>query len=334
MTRREWADQLGGADRLARLPDGYLVNTGALAEAVLCCNKPSCGGHHLIDEHPAGGFVATSDDPEAECPSFRLSREECLCWRLDLPHLMRDIAETLSITPAPEPLGGTLWRLGAITKRRVPVLLSFAPNNSDHVRNAAIAAAQKQETFVFFVPKEQSASQPLEQLVTSNAGRLGILADHIALDQRRQLVAVIELEERWRDLAAEPASRQSPLRVPPGTPWSDIVIRVTDRETMKVSTCRGGEVKTFSRDGLGLNNQRRDGTPKQVWSFLLFIAGKNALPRPKDQRDRDMLKNRVRDLNRLLQRIVDGIENEPPIRLGRTRDAPGYHWALSVRSDV
>src|SRR5207247_8219374 len=112
-----------GRDCMHRLPAGYFKTARKLADAVPCRNRPCCHRPHVVDELANGTLVASAIDTDVCCRSFRLAHEERVCWRLDLAHIMRDIAETLSIAGTVEQLSRDLWKLGTITKRRVPVLL-------------------------------------------------------------------------------------------------------------------------------------------------------------------------------------------------------------------
>jgi hypothetical protein len=333
-TKAEWRMRLGGdaADSLGSL----LKITAGVTEALPCAHRPGCGGFHEIRELSGGRWIAVSADDERPCSPFDVRQTDLAIYRFDLDGFLVGIAETLTIDRHIDRLGPTLATLGTLTKRRVPVFLSFASTAAKHRENLAAARIRASGEFVFFLSHPCPDLTAIEREVGDCRGRSSVLTGLLEVDRRGRLLATTELTDLWPALAAEPARPVDPLRVPAGTTWADIVFHLTDRETLKVSTRTGGDHKTFTRDGLGMNNQRTKlNTAKAQWTLLVTIAQDhpNGFDQPKNAKARTDTANHVSDLNTLLARLVDPAPSPRPIRKGRKADDNGYRWDCSFRAD-
>lgn len=333
-TRAEWRFRFGGevADALGSL----LKITEGRAEALPCAHKPGCGGSHEIRELSGGRWTAVSADDERPCSPFDVKQSDLAIYRFDLDGFLAGIAETLTVDTHIDRIGPSLATLGTFTKRRVPVFVSFARTARTHRENLAMARTRASAEFIFLLSHACPDLTAVEREVNDSCGRLHVLSAMLEIDRRGRLLATSEFSDLWPDLAQEPSRPVEPLRVPVGTVWADIVFHLTDRETLKVSTRAGGDHKTFTRDGLGMNNQRSKlNAPKAQWEMLLTIAQEypTGFEEPKNMKARTAATNHVRDLNSLLSSLVDPAPTPRPIRKSRKADDDGYRWDCSFRAD-
>ena len=333
-SRAEWRLRFGAevADALGSL----LKITEGKAEALPCSHRPGCGGFHEVRELSGGRWIAVSADDERPCTPFNVQAVELAIYRFDLDGFLAGIAETLTVDAQVARLGPTLAILGSFTRRRVPVFVSFGNTARQHRENLAMVRAQRASDFIFFIAHPCPGFADVERELSACQGRWDALTELLEIDRRGRLLATSELSELWPDLAIEPSRPVDPLRVPIGTTWADIVFHLTDRETLKVSTRAGGDHKTFTRDGLGMNNQRSKlNAPKAQWEMLLTIAQEfpTGFEEPKNMKARTAATNHVRDLNILLSSLVDPAPTPRPIRKCRKSDDDGYRWDCSFRAD-
>lgn len=333
-TKAEWRMRLG--KDLAGASGDLLKITDGEAEALPCSHQPGCGGFHEVRPLSGGRMLAVSSDTERPCSSFEVRRCDLAVFRFDLEKYLREIADTLTLDAHIDRIGLTLAALGSITKRRVPVFLSYASRPQRHRENLAAIRARNPDDFIFFVSHICTELSAVEGEVKIAGGRPSVLAGLLELDRQGRLTASCELTDLWPDLALEPKRRVEPLQVPDGTCWADIVFHLTDRETLKVTTRAGGDHKTYTRDALGMNNQRTASSePKDAWALLLLIASRhpNGFPQPRGEKDRTTAANRVREINELLSDLVSPSPTPRPIRKSRKTGDDGYRWDCSLRAD-
>jgi len=283
-----------------------------------------------------GRWTAVSVDDERPCRPFDVRQPDLAIYRFDLDGFLAGIAETLTIDTYIDQLGPSLATLGTFTKRRVPVFVSFGSTAKKHRENLAVVRTRAPADFVFLLSHPCPDLIAIEREVSDSRGRSSVLTGMLEVDRRGRLLATSELSELWPDLAIEPPRPIEPLRVPVGTTWADIVFHLTDRETLKVSTRAGGDHKTFTRDGLGMNNQRSKlNAAKAQWKLLLMIAQRfpSGFDQPADGKARTDTANHISDLNALLSRVVDPAPTTRPIRKSRKADDDGYRWDCSFRAD-
>jgi hypothetical protein len=319
----EWQERLS-PHCFKGLPGGFLANTHMLAKTVPCRHPVSCFFHHDIKTEKDGRLIAQCQSGR-KCEPFEITQEDRVVWKLNIGFILKDVAETLSLEPSPEGITDDLWRLGTITKYRVPAFVSFAISPSDHRKNAAIVAAQRNASFVFFVPTASSQSQPVQDTVTAANGRFGILADHLGLDERPSLFATLELTERRKDLGKEPAHSIPPVGFKPNTSWGQIVVTIMKNGRIGIAHRDGNPYRFYTRDELGFLCQ--NGSERCQLIGCIPIG-----PSKKSVND---ARNRAREISDALRRAtkIDGIafdEDTRPVKQGA--DAPRWDSDEDPRS--
>lgn len=333
-TKAEWQHRLGD-DVFGSLGTLLKITEGE-AEALPCAHRPGCGGFHEVRPLSEGRLLAVSADADRPCSSFEVRRSDLAVFRFNLEGYLGEIADTLTLDAHIDRIGPTLAALGSITKRRVPVFLSYSSLPQKHRENLAAIRARSPADFIFFLSHPCKDLSALEGEVKIAGGRPAVLAGLLEIDRRGRLTAALEPTDLWPDLASEPKRRIEPLRVPVGTTWADVVFHMTDRETLKVTTRAGGDHKTFTRDALGMNNQRSKlNAAKAQWMLLVEIAQNHpeGFDQPKGSKARTDTANHVSDLNTLLVDLVDPAPGALPIRKSRKKGDEGYRWDCSFRAD-
>jgi hypothetical protein len=334
----EWHSHLG-TDCFVGLPRAYFLNTREPAGSVPCKNESrSCRRHHRVEE--VNEHLVAYCQRGQHCPPFKITTDERLAWRLDLPALFADIASTLTLNGPAECIAPACWRIGTATKRHVPIFFSFALTVPRHVQNVAFVAAQKHERPVFFVPTADAALQPVAESLRACGGRLGVLADFLELDRKGRLTATLELSERWPDLDREPERSTEKLPLSAGATWAQLVVTLLDNGKINISHTSGDPQRTYTRAELKFETQA--GTATEDWTMLEVIADHGCIPiRPQSagKRDDDAY-NRVKGITAKLKRVLplEGQafkKSDTPLQGNRTRSQITGYWPfLKIRREA
>ncbi|MGH8018766.1 MAG: hypothetical protein ACREIA_10815 [Opitutaceae bacterium] len=331
----EWKLRLG-ATAMDVFPSGWLVKTRRVADWIPCQIRPSCRRFHNIEERSDGKLIAYAVDNEIECQPFLARHEDRVLWRFELVAFAHEIAETLSIEPAFEILRthAHLSRLGTIGRTFTPCYLCLPKNAADLLSCAETVAAKSPSSFALVFPHARVLRQDVRDLVHAKRSHVIALADWLALDGRRRLSATRELAEIDPNFGRDVARAGRKFAVPPGTPWSQIVVHATNRVEIKVTLKSGGAFEMFSRDVLRMTHGKT-GEARLAWEFfLLLVNSRGRIDRmPNDRKVRDDLANRVRDLNRMLRDILSNPPPGNPIRASRRKNDEGYRCRFALTSD-
>lgn len=332
-TPAEWFSNLGG-NCFTFLPEGYFSLSGRVASSIPCQHQTrNCRRNHWIEEDAEGESLIACPDPEAGCRPFAVRHEDRLVWQMDLPSVFGDIAETLGCVPSVEKISASLWRVGHVTKKDIPVYVSCAEDQAGHIDNLSLAALTRPEDFVILITDAGSSYRAVEAAAKTASGRFGILGDFLKLDsKRRLLIADLELADRWPELSRDPARPARKLRLPDGADWKHLVVTLLDNGHIAISHRTGSPNDTYTQRELGFES--RHGKESLDWVAFQTAAHVGYIPESAigSERDEDT-RSRVKGITKKLA-AVTGIKgtafalSDGPEHGLRPRGAGRGYWPL------
>ena len=329
-TKAEWRHRLG--DDVFGSLGTLLEITEGKAEALPCAHRPGCGGTHEVRRLSEGRLVAVSADDERPCTSFDVSRADLAIYRFDLEAYLREIADTLTLETYIDRVGETLVLMGTLSKRRVPVFMSFASTARKHRENLAAVRAHDPEVFVFFLSHPCPELSALERDVKLADGRFSVLSSLLDVNRNGRLVASLDPSDLWPDLARDPARPAGRLVLPDGCEWKHLVVTLLDNGNVSISHHTGSAARTYTPRELKFESQH--GKESLDWDALKLAAHAHYIPvREKDgERDEDA-RSRAKGITLKLA-AVTGIEGtaftlaDSPEHGHHPRGAGRGYWPL------
>ena len=125
-----------------------------------------------------------------------------------------------------------------------------------------------------------------------------------------------------------PIKARDSFPTPPGTPWQDVRVWVTDF-TITIEAKRRN--RTFSFEAAGFEEKRRGGVPNASWSLLKVFAMRGGVVpfdgAALDHNTRTNLKQYVRVLRQQLRALIPGIDGDP---IPHVKDDRCYRMSFTI----
>lgn len=329
-TKAEWQQRLGD-DVFGSLGTLLKITEGE-AEALPCAHRPGCGGFHEVRGLSGGRLLAVSADAERPCTNFEVRRVELAIYQFDFDAYLREIADTLTVDAHIDQVGATLVSLGSISKRRVPVFMSFASTARKHRENLAAVRANDPDVFIFFLSHPCAELGAVERDVKLAGGRPSVLTSLLEVNRNGRLIASLDPTDLWPDLARDPARPAGRLVLPDGCQWKHIVVTLLDNGKVSISHHTGSPAGTYTPRELKFESQH--GKESLDWDAIKLAAHARYIPVSEKDGERDEdARSRAKGITQKLAAVTgikgsaftlaDGPEHGP-----RPRNAGRGHWPL------
>jgi len=299
--------------------------------AVICdaCHEGHVEEVVLVESPPGSPIRAYLHCPEAGRVAVPLERLKQ--WAVDFNGLAAAVAKGLDLAGQVEEVApGRLWSLGKTTigGRSRDIFLARGATWID--APGVFGACERlnaSKGALVLVPGDM----PPQDAWTSNPPAVVPLKLVARLEDRCLALDKDHLEGLLTvDRRKAPIKAQKTFPTPPGTPWNEVMVWVTD-STITIEAKRRS--RDYSFQAAGFEEKRKRGVPDAIWALLKVFAMRGGeIPfdgSDLDHNTRTNLKQYVSVLRRRLRALIPNIDGDP---VPHVKDNGCYRMAFKIAS--